>query len=248
MLKPPRLYVDAPLGEAPLGVADWAPLSQAQTHYLFNVMRRSDGDVVTVFNGRDGEWRGTVRRMGRRAAEIALETRLREQSAPPDIHYCFAPIKRARLDFIAQKATELGAALLQPVVTRHTNAERVRTDRLRANAIEAAEQCGVLWVPEIREPVGLDGYLAGRDPARALVFCDEAARIADPVAALQRVPDGPLAVLIGPEGGFADEERQALTQAANVFAISLGPRVMRADTAGVAAMALVQAVKGDWRG
>jgi 16S rRNA (uracil1498-N3)-methyltransferase len=177
-----------------------------------------------------------------------VETRTREQSAPVDLHYCFAPIKRARLDFVAQKATEMGVLLLQPVLTRFTQAERVKTERLRANAVEAAEQCGVLWVPEVAEPVSLERYLADRDPGRTLIFCDEAAPISDPIEALKAISDGPLAVLIGPEGGFSDEERTALRSAANVAAISLGPRIMRADTAGIAALALVQAVKGDWRG
>lgn len=243
MSKPPRLFVDQPLA------ADGTiMLAAEQAHYLANVMRRQDGDPVLLFNGRDGEWHGTIRRGGRRTVEVALAGRERDQAGPPDIHYCFAPIKRARLDFIAQKATEMGASRLQPVLTRHTVAERVKVERLLANAIEAAEQCGILWVPQVAEPITLDRFLADRDADRALVFCDEAAAVADPLAALARIPRGPLAVLIGPEGGFADEERAALMAAPNVAAISLGPRIMRADTAGIAAMALVQAVLGDWRG
>ncbi len=242
MSKAPRLYVESPLAEGTP-----VPLAAEQAHYLLNVMRRADGDPVALFNGRDGEWRGTIRRTGKRTAEADLSEKLREQTAPPDIHYCFAPIKRARLDFIAQKATELGASLLQPVLTRYTVAERVKTERLAANAIEAAEQCGILWVPDVAEPVPFERFLADRDPGRTLIFCDEAALLANPIAALQAVPEGPLAVLIGPEGGFSGEERQALLRAENVAAISLGPRVMRADTAGIAAMTLIQAVKGDWR-
>ncbi len=242
MSKPQRLFVDAPLAEGAR-----VSLSGDQAHYLVNVMRRGDGDPVALFNGRDGEWTGAIRKTGKRSVEVELSERTRGQSAPPDIHYCFAPIKRARLDFIAQKATELGAALLQPVLTRFTVAERVKTERLAANAVEAAEQCGVLWVPEIAEPVAFERFLAGRNPARTLVFCDEAAPVADPIEALKAAPDGPFAVLIGPEGGFAEEERQLLRRGENVVAVSLGPRVMRADTAGIAALALLQAVKGDWR-
>jgi len=241
MSKAPRLYVDSPLAA---GTA--FALDADQAHYLMNVMRRNDGDPVIVFNGRDGEWQGALRRTGKRAAEIDPVEKRRDQSFPVDIHYCFAPIKRARLDFIAQKATELGAARLRPVLTRYTVSERVKTERLAANAVEAAEQCGILWVPEVDDPVALETFLATRDPARWLIFCDESAPVADPVTALRGVPDAPLAVLIGPEGGFSEEERDALRRADNVLAISLGPRVMRADTAGIAAMTLVQAIKGDW--
>ena len=242
MSKAPRLYV-----ESPLAAGTPVLLAAEQVHYLLNVMRRADGDPVVLFNGRDGEWRGTIRRTGKRTAEVDLAEKLRDQTAPPDIHYCFAPIKRARLDFIAQKATELGASVLQPVLTRYTVAERVKIERLAANAAEAAEQCGILWVPDVAEPVPFERFMADRDPARTLIFCDEAAPVADPIAALEALPEGPLAVLIGPEGGFSEEERQALLRADNVVAISLGPRVMRADTAGIAAMTLIQAVKGDWR-
>jgi len=243
MAHPPRLFVDSPLGND-ASVA----LTPEQSHYLINVMRRADGDPVLLFNGRDGEWQAAIRRSGKKLAVAVVETRTRGQTSPVDLHYCFAPIKRARLDFVAQKATEMGVSLLQPVLTRFTQAERVKTERLRANAVEAAEQCGVLWVPDVAEPVGLDRYLGERDPGRTLIFCDEAAPTANPIEALKAVPDGPLAVLIGPEGGFSDEERHALRSAANVAAISLGPRIMRADTAGIAALALVQAVKGDVAG
>jgi 16S rRNA (uracil1498-N3)-methyltransferase len=241
--KPPRLYVDAAL----TADAD-VVLSPEHSHYLLNVMRRGDGDRVLLFNGRDGEWRADLRRVAKKSVNATPVEQVRPQGRPPDLHYCFAPIKRARVDFIAQKATELGAALLQPVLTRHTVAERVKIERLRANAVEAAEQCGVLWVPQIEAPVTFERFLEDREPGRTLVFCDEAAEVADPIAALRGVPEGPLAVLIGPEGGFCDDERGALIGSPGVVAISLGPRVMRADTAGLAALALVQAVKGDWRG
>lgn len=238
----PRLFVDASLAEG----AE-VELAREQAHYLVNVMRLKPGDAVVVFNGRDGEWAATVAEAGRKAATLTAGQSRRTQSAPPDIHYCFAPLKRARLDFIAQKATELGAARLTPVVTRHTVPDRVNTQRLRANAVEAAEQCGILWVPDIDEPVALNAWLGARDASRLLVFCDEAAPVANPLDALRAArPDG-IDVLIGPEGGFSDEERTILLRAPEVLAISLGPRVMRADTAGVAALALVQAVLGDWR-
>jgi 16S rRNA (uracil1498-N3)-methyltransferase len=237
-----RLYVDADL------VADAEiALTREQTNYLVNVMRRDAGDLVLVFNGRDGEWRARIEIAGKRQASLVLENRARAQSAGPDLHYLFAPLKRSRLDYMVQKATELGVARLQPVLTRHTVAERVNGDRMRANVIEAAEQCGVLRIPEIAAPERFDRVLAAWDPARRLVFCDEAAPIADPVAALRAVAPGPLAVLIGPEGGFAPEERDALIALPFVVRMAMGPRIMRADTAAVAALTLVNAVLGDWR-
>ena len=237
-----RLYVDADL------VADAEiALTREQTNYLVNVMRRDAGDLVLVFNGRDGEWRARIEIAGKRQASLVLENRARAQSDGPDLHYLFAPLKRSRLDYMVQKATELGVARLQPVLTRHTIAERVNGDRMRANVIEAAEQCGVLRIPEIAAPERLDRVLAAWDPARRLVFCDEAAPIADPIAALREVAPGPLAVLIGPEGGFAAEERDALIAQPFVVRMAMGPRIMRADTAAVAALTLVNAVLGDWR-
>ncbi|ESR24948.1 16S rRNA (uracil(1498)-N(3))-methyltransferase [Lutibaculum baratangense] len=238
----PRVYVEAPL-------ADGASVAFAPdtVHYLANVLRRVEGDPVILFNGRDGEWRAELANLRKKAAEARLVEQLRPQAPAPDLHYCFAPIKRARVDYIAQKATELGAARLVPVITHHTNAERVKTERLRANAVEAAEQCGICWAPEVEEPVSLSMFLKGREAGRLLVFCDEAAPVADPIAALRGAPAGPIAVLVGPEGGFSGEERALLLRQENVLPISLGPRVMRADTAGVAALALVQAVLGDWR-
>ena len=226
----PRLFVEAPLGPD-LTVAFAADTA----HYLVNVLRRSPGDRVVLFNGRDGEWAGELVAARKKTAEARILEQLRPQDFPPDLHYCFAPIKRARVDYIAQKATELGASLIQPVVTHHTDSERVNTDRLRANAVEAAEQCGVLWVPDIAAPMNFARYLEARDTGRLLVFCDESAPVADPVAALRAAPAGPIAVLIGPEGGFSEEERTQLSRAPNVLPISLGPRIMRADTAGVAA-------------
>ena len=220
----------------------------AQHHYLAHVLRAQKGDCVLVFNGRDGEWGAEIGALDRRTSVLVVRAQQRPQSGGPDIDYLFAPLKRARLDYMVQKATELGAARLRPVLTAHTDAPRLNMARLRANIIEAAEQCGVLRVPELKAPMALAELLASWQPARRLIFCDEAAPVADPIAALGRLAPGPLALLIGPEGGFSAEERAALLACQFVTAISLGPRIMRADTAGVAAMALIQATLGDWRG
>ena len=238
----PRLYVDHDLD--PGGTI---PLAREQANYLINVMRRDAGDLVLVFNGRDGEWRARIEIAGKRQTSLILENQARAQSGGPDLHYLFAPLKRSRLDYMVQKATELGVARLQPVLTRHTIAERVNGERMRANVIEAAEQCGILRIPAIAAPERLDRVLASWDPTRRLVFCDEGAPIADPVAALREVAPGPLAVLIGPEGGFAPEERDALIALPFVVRLAMGPRIMRADTAAVAALTLVNAVLGDWK-
>ena len=237
-----RLFVDAALG-AGIEVS----LTREQANYLVNVLRLGDGAAIHVFNGRDGEWRAQLSRRGRRDAALTIERQTRAQSGGPDLHYLFAPLKRTRLDYMVQKATELGVARLQPVLTRHTVADRVNLDRMRANVIEAAEQCGVLRIPEVAEPAPLDRLLAGRDTTRRLVFCDEAAPVRDPIASLRTAGPGPVAVLIGPEGGFAEDERERLLAQPNVVRLALGPRIMRADTAAVACLALVNAVLGDWR-
>ena len=202
---------------------------------------------VLVFNGRDGEWSTTLEGGGKRTS-LAVDAKTRQQTAAADLHYLFAPLKAARLDYMVQKAVEMGVSRLAPVLTRHGQVTRVNLERMRANAIEAAEQCGILALPEIAEPVTLSRYLADRDPARLLVFCDEDADAANPAAALAKAaaPSG-LAVLVGPEGGFAEDERAALVQQPNVVRLSLGPRILRADTAAVAALAVVQTVLGDWR-
>ncbi len=237
----PRLYAEAPLES---GAA--VTLDRAQAHYLGAVLRLRPDDRVLVFNGRDGEWSATL--VGqRRGTALLVDARTREQTAPADLHYLFAPLKAGRLDYMTQKAVEMGASLLQPVLTRHGQISRVNSARMRANAIEAAEQCGILSLPAIGPPIALGRLLAERDAGRWLVFCDEDAEVANPVAALSGVPRSPLAVLIGPEGGFAEDERAALLRLPNVVRLSLGPRILRADTAAVAALALVQAVVGDWR-
>lgn len=238
-----RLFVDAPLAEA----AEVA-LSAEQANYLVNVLRLAEGAGLLVFNGRDGEWRARIASVRKRAVVLALEALTRPQSGGPDVSYLFAPLKRSRLDYMVQKATEMGVARLQPVLTRRTIAERVNIERMRANVVEAAEQCGVLRVPEVLQPARLDAVLTGWDAARRLVVCDEDAEVASPLAALAPLEPGtPLAVLIGPEGGFAPEERQALLAHPCVTRLSLGPRIMRADTAAVAVLALVNAALGDWR-
>jgi 16S rRNA (uracil1498-N3)-methyltransferase len=242
----PRLYVDHPLGR---GVR--VMLDPSQAHYLVDVLRRRPGDELMVFNGRDGEWRAAFEPAGKRGAILTLQDQTRVQDRAPDLHYLFAPLKRSRLDYMVQKAVEMGAARLKPVITRYTQVERVNTDRMRANAIEAAEQCSILTIPVIDEPVTLDRALAALEAERALVFCDEDAPIADPLAALALLREResiPLAVLIGPEGGFAPEERAVLLRRPNIVRLALGPRILRADTAAVAALALVQATFGDWAG
>ncbi|TVQ58559.1 MAG: 16S rRNA (uracil(1498)-N(3))-methyltransferase [Rhodobacteraceae bacterium] len=242
-----RLFVDGPLGSG----AE-ARLSREQAHYLFTVMRLGPGDAVALFDGENGEWRAVVADAGRRGGALVCAERLRAQTVGPDLDLLFAPLKKARTDFVAEKATEMGVRRLIPVFTRFTNSERVNRDRLRAHAVEAAEQCGVLSVPDIAEPRRLDAVLAAWPAERRLMFCDEsgAGRPAlDALADSRRLggPPGPWAVLVGPEGGFSPEERAALAALPGALPVSLGPRILRADTAAVAALALWQAAMGDWR-
>ena len=244
----PRLYVAAPLTPGAK-----LTLDGSQANYLRNVLRLQAGAPVLVFNGHEGEWRAALVDGGRRSLSLVVEERTRAQTAALDLHYLFAPLKHARLDYLVQKAVELGASRLQPVLTRHAQVARVNLERMRANAIEAAEQCGILTLPEIAAPLAFDRLLAEREASRLLVFCDEDAEVKDPVAALSAArPHGgagamPLAVLVGPEGGFSDDERAALLRVPNMVRLALGPRILRADTAAVAALALVGAVLGDWR-
>src|SRR6478672_30814 len=232
----PRLYLGVPLHDGAT-----IPLDPSQANYLGNVLRLKAGDSVLVFNGRDGEWQARLASAGKRRLALTIGACTRPQGGALDLHYWFAPLKHARLDYMAQKAVEMGASRLQPVLTRHAQVARVNLERLRANAIEAAEQCGILTLPDIGVPLSLERMIAERDPARVLVFCDEAAPVRDPIAALSplhRASDRPmpLAVLIGPEGGFAAEERAALVELPNTVRLALGPRVLRADTAAVAAL------------
>ncbi len=237
----PRLYV-----EAPLAAGETVALERPQCHYLLNVMRLKAGEAVRLFNGRDGEWLCRIANDSRKRCAAVCEERLKEPAPPPDIDYVFAPLKAARLDYMAQKATEMGVRRLRPVFTDHTVPNRVNLERLKANAIEAAEQCNLVFVPEVLEPQPLMALLEQWDPGRRIVYCDEAAPVANPLEALKAVPEGPLAVLIGPEGGFSERERTLLRALDFVHPISLGPRIMRADTAAVAALAVVQATLGDW--
>ena len=240
-----RLFLDAPLAA---GAS--VPLSREQANYLLNVLRLKEGDRVLVFNGRDGEFHAALEAVTKKSAALRVGDMMRGHEASPDIHYLFAPLKHARLDYMVQKAVEMGACRLTPVLTARTQIHRVNLERMRANAIEAAEQCGILALPEIHEPVGFDALLAGWPSDRLLIFCDEDAPVADPLAALvARRENGAnkLAVLIGPEGGFDERERKALMRVPSVLPISLGPRILRADTAAVAALALIEAALGDWR-
>ncbi|HEY8245750.1 MAG TPA: 16S rRNA (uracil(1498)-N(3))-methyltransferase [Hyphomicrobium sp.] len=237
-----RLFV-----EPPLAAGTAVACTPEQANYLLNVLRLGAGAEILVFNGRDGEWRARLAEVGKRRCTLACVAQTRPQQAGPDVHYLFAPLKHARLDYMVQKATEMGVAHLQPVLTRRTIAARVNLERMRANAIEAAEQCGVLRVPTVGEPLKLDALLSALDPKRRLIFCDEGADVASPLATLADIGSGPLAVLIGPEGGFDAAERELLREHPCALAISLGPRIMRADTAAVAALALVNAALGDWR-
>jgi 16S rRNA (uracil1498-N3)-methyltransferase len=237
-----RLFVVAPL----LGGAAVSCTSD-QANYLVNVLRLSIGDEILLFNGADGEWRARISDAGKRRCSLVCLDETRPQQTGPDLHYIFAPLKHARLDYMVQKAAELGVAHLQPVLTRRTVASRVNIERMQANAIEAAEQCGVLRVPTIGEPLKLEALLAQWNPDRRLIFCDESAAVSSPLAALGAISEGPLAVLVGPEGGFDPHERASLNNKTYAVPISLGPRIMRADTAAVAALALVNATLGDWR-
>jgi 16S rRNA (uracil1498-N3)-methyltransferase len=240
----PRLFIDAALREG-----ERVALERNQSNYLGNVLRLSAGETILVFNGRDGEWQAQIE--GRKRPDgLSIVARTRPQDRLPDIAYVFAPLKHARLDYMAQKAVEMGASRLQPVLTRHTQVSRVNVERMRANVIEAAEQCGILSLAEVAEPVALDRFLEKRETSRLLVFCDEAADIGNPIEALQQglsATEG-IDVVIGPEGGFAEEERALLLRQPRTLRLSLGPRILRADTAGVAALALVQAALGDWQG
>jgi len=237
----PRLFVGADLQE---GAA--IELTREQSNYLGNVLRLSAGDLLLVFNGRDGEWDASI--SGRKRPDtLEIMARTRPQDRLRELAYVFAPLKHARLDYMVQKAVEMGVSSLQPVLTRFTQVSRVNSERMRANVVEAAEQCGILGIADVAEPVTFDRFLASRKSGRLLVFCDETADVADPLLALKSAkPADGIDVLIGPEGGFAEEERARLLREPRALRLSLGPRILRADTAGVAALALVQATLGDW--
>ena len=236
-----RLFLDTALGEG-----GEAALEREHAHYLFNVMRLGVGDTVTVFNGKDGEWSAAVTEAGKKRGLLTMTAQTRPQSEPPDIELLFAPIKKARTDFIVEKACELGCRRLRPVFTRYTNSERLNLPRLRAHMVEAAEQCDGLSVPVLEDPVKLRDVLAGWTD-RLLIFCNEARTAPEISSALARFDAGtPASILIGPEGGFAPEEMAAIQAIDSALPVSLGPRILRADTAAVAAITAVQSKLGDW--
>jgi 16S rRNA (uracil1498-N3)-methyltransferase len=240
----PRVFVAGPLAEGAR-----LPLDREQANYLLTVLRLGEGDAVLVFDGASGEFRARVAPTSRKAADLVVEERTRPQPAAPDLLYLFAPLKHARLDYMVQKAVEMGVGRMRPVLTQHTQASRVNLERMRANVVEAAEQCGVLHVPAVEDEEKLDRVIArfARDePGRRLVFCDEGEETTNPLDRLRGLGRGPLAVLIGPEGGFSEEERRTLRALPFVTTIPLGPRILRADTAAVAALAVIQATVGDW--
>jgi 16S rRNA (uracil1498-N3)-methyltransferase len=253
----PRVHVEERLTAG----TEIAP-GKKQAHYLRNVLRLQSGDTVLLFNGRDGEWQAALSVAGK-GIKLLMQEQVRPQTTATDLHCLFAPLKHERLDYMVQKAVEMGVSRLQPVLTQHTQVNRINLERMQANAIEAAEQCGILSVPEVAAPLTFARMLAARKPDRLLVFCDEDADVTNPVTALTRAkaapavlplmigspasPSEPMAVLLGPEGGFSDDERAALLKQPNIVRLSLGPRILRADTAAVVALAVVQAVLGDWK-
>ncbi|TPJ72859.1 16S rRNA (uracil(1498)-N(3))-methyltransferase [Mesorhizobium sp. B2-7-1] len=236
-----RLFVPDDLGT---GVEFDA--GQQQSHYLAHVLRLAEGAEILLFNGRDGEWSAAIAAKSKKAVKLKVLELQRPQPPLPDLVYCFAPLKQGRLDYLVQKAVEMGAGILQPIITQHTQVAKPGIDRLRANVVEAAEQCGILAVPEVREAEKLERLLANWDEERRLIFCDEDASTNNPLPALQAVKEKKLALLVGPEGGFSEDERKMLRALPFVTAIPLGPRILRADTAAVAALAAIQATIGDW--
>ncbi|HET9356285.1 MAG TPA: 16S rRNA (uracil(1498)-N(3))-methyltransferase [Sphingomicrobium sp.] len=234
----PRLFVRAALGQGAR-----VELDPNQANYLGNVMRLGVGGEVRLFDGSSGEWLGRVAEVGKKRMTLSVEVSTRPQEEVPDLWLAFAPVKRAQTDWLVEKATELGIARLLPVITARTIVDRVKLERLESIAIEAAEQCNRTTVPDIAEPVPLASFLKSRDPARTLYFADEAGG-EPPMTALR---SGPGAILAGPEGGFTEEERSAIRSGDNVRAVSLGPRILRAETAALAAITSYMALAGDWR-
>ncbi len=237
-----RLFLDGPLTS---GVA--AQATSNQFNYLVNVLRLSEGAEILVFNGQDGEWKARLSFPSRKRLELIPFEQTRSQPEASDLHYLFAPLKVGRLDYLVQKAVEMGAGRLQPVMTQHVQGKITNLDRLQANVIEAAEQCGILSIPTVEEPVRLTDLLQSWPHDRRIIFCDEGSEGHNPLATLNSVAETKLALLVGPEGGFSEEEREFLHGLPFVTAIPLGPRILRADTAAVAALAVIQASIGDWR-
>ena len=236
-----RLFV-----ESDIRAGQAVTVDDGQYNYLHNVLRMEDGTELLAFNGRDGEWLMRLRYPSKKKILLEPVELARPQPGASDLHYLFAPLKVGRLDYLVQKAVEMGAGVLQPVMTQHVQGRIGSIDRLRANAVEAAEQCGILAIPEVREPVRLVDLLEGWDAGRRIIYCDEGAETNNPMTALSAIQEKHHALLIGPEGGFSAEEQALLRGLAFVTAIPLGPRILRADTAAVAALALIQATVGDW--
>ena len=237
-----RLFVETPLADG--GEVATAP---EQAHYLAHVMRARIGEAILLFNGRDGEWRARVADIGRRTVRLEIQAQVRPQILGPDLDLIVAVVKRPRLETIAEKAAELGARRLLPVTTERTNAGHANQARLTAIAVEAAEQTGRLDVPEILPEAALAEVLEGWPSDRRLMFCDEAGEAAPAIDALEGEADGSWAILIGPEGGFSPKERAAARATPGALPVNLGPRILRADTAAIAALTIWQATLGDWR-
>ncbi|WP_313613902.1 16S rRNA (uracil(1498)-N(3))-methyltransferase [Agrobacterium sp.] len=237
-----RLYV-----EDPIILGTGIATSSEQFNYLANVLRMADGAEVLIFNGRDGEWKARLAFPSKKKIVLVPQELTRPQPAPCDLHYLFAPLKVGRIDYLIQKAVEMGAGVLQPVMTQHVQGKITNLDRLQANAIEASEQCGILAIPEVRQPMKLRDLLDTWPSSRRIIYCDEGDEGQNPLPVLSRIKDRELALLIGPEGGFSEEERQLLRNHESVTPIPLGPRILRADTAAVAALAVIQASIGDWQ-
>lgn len=237
-----RLFVSQSLrlGEAVEADSD-------QFNYLANVLRMGDGAEILLFNGRDGEWKAELSFPTRKKIVLIPFEETRPQPEKPDLHYIFAPLKTGRMDYLVQKAVEMGAGVLRPVLTQHVQGKITNLDKLRANVIEAAEQCGILAIPEVEEPLRLKDLLESWSPLRRIIYCDEGDTGNNPLPALREITEKQLALLVGPEGGFSEEERQLLRSKAWVTPIPLGPRILRADTAAVAALAVIQASIGDWK-
>ncbi|VVT23499.1 16S rRNA (uracil(1498)-N(3))-methyltransferase [Hoeflea sp. EC-HK425] len=236
-----RVYLDTELAEGAL-----APLGKEQAHYLLTVLRLGDGAEVLVFNGRDGEFSATLRPQGKKSASLEIGVRTREQPERSRLDFLFAPLKVGRLEYLVQKATEMGVRRITPVFTDHTQLHKVNAGRLEANIVEAAEQCGNLAIPELAEAVKFDSLIADWDPARRIIFCNESQAGNNPAKALESIKERDQALFVGPEGGFSEREREVLTALPFVTSIPLGPRILRADTAAVAALTAVQMTIGDW--
>lgn len=236
-----RLYI-----EHDLAASQAVPVTDDQFNYLANVLRMTEGAEVLVFNGRDGEWRARLTFPSKKKIALIPVELTRQQPAPSDLHYLFAPLKVGRLDYLIQKAVEMGAGVIQPVMTQHVQGKITSVERLKANAIEAAEQCGILGIPDVRDPIRLVDLLDGWPRERRIIYCDEGANTNNPMTALKGIQETKHALLIGPEGGFSEEEQTLLRSLDFVTPIPLGPRILRADTAAVAAFALIQATIGDW--